>query len=132
MKNGMISTPVGLRPAKAEEPVSYEAGQLHRFAANSYCGGYNTCSIPGVFEGFQTYDFDLENAYPTAMCLIFDIDWDNPIEREFKNEDLSLQAFHTPVDPMFCLIDFEFPKSVKYPCIAIHNRGSITDIRRME
>ena len=108
------------------------AGQLHRFAANSYCGGYNTCSIPGVFEGFQTYDFDLENAYPTAMCLIFDIDWDNPIEREFKNEDLSLQAFHTPMDPMFCLIDFEFPESVKYPCIAIHNRGSIIFPRKAE
>ena len=132
VKKGMISTPVGLRPAKAEEPVSYEAGQLHRFAANSYCGGYNTCSIPGVFEGFQTYDFDLENAYPTAMCLIFDIDWDNPIEREFKNEDLSLQAFHTPMDPMFCLIDFEFPESVKYPCIAIHNRGSIIFPRKAE
>ena len=132
VKKGLISTPVGLRPTKAEEPISYEAGQLHMFAANSYCGGYNTCSVPGVFEGLHTFDFDLENAYPTAMCLIFDIDWDNPIEREFKNEDLSLQAFHTPVDPMFCLIDFEFPKSVKYPCIAIHNRGSIIFPRRAE
>ena len=132
VKKGLISTPVGLRPTKAEEPISYEAGQLHMFAANSYCGGYNTCSVPGVYEGFHTFDFDLENAYPTAMCLIFDIDWDNPIEREFKNEDLSLQAFHTPVDPMFCLIDFEFPKSVKYPCIAIHNRGSIIFPRRAE
>lgn len=132
VKKGLISTPVGLRPTKAEEPVSYEAGQLHMFAANSYCGGYNTCSLPGVYEGVHTFDFDLENAYPTAMCLIFDIDWDNPIEREFKNEDLSLQAFHTPMDPMFCLIDFEFPKSVKYPCIAIHNRGSIIFPRRAD
>lgn len=132
VKKGMISTPVGVRQTKAEEPISYEAGQLHMFAANSYCGGYNTCSIPGVYEGFHTFDFDLENAYPTAMCLIFDIDWDNPIEREFKNENLSLQAFHTPMDPMYCLIDFEFPESVKYPCIAIHNRGSIIFPRKAE
>ena len=132
VKKGMISTPVGLRQTQAEEPISYEAGQLHMFAANSYCGGYNTCSIPGVYEGFHTFDFDLENAYPTAMCLIFDIDWDNPIEREFKNENLSLQAFHTPMDPMFCLIDFEFPKNIKYPCIAIHNRGSIIFPRKAE
>lgn len=132
VKKGMISTPVGLRPTRAEEPISYEAGQLHMFAANSYCGGYNTCCFPGVYEGIHTFDFDLENAYPTAMCLIFDIDWDHPIERDFKNEDLSLQAFHTPMDPMFCLIDFEFPKSVKYPCIAIHNRGSIIFPRKAE
>ncbi len=132
VKKGKISTPVGLKETKAEEPISYEAGQLHMFAANAYCGGYNTCSVPGVYGDIHTFDFDLENAYPTAMCLVFDIDWDNPIEREFKNEDLSLQAFHTPVDPMFCLIDFEFPKSVKYPCIAIHNGGSIIFPRKAQ
>lgn len=132
VNKGLISTPVGLRPTKNEEAISYEAEQLHRFSANSYCGGYNTCSYPGVFENIQTYDFDLENAYPTAMCLVYDIDWENPIEREFKNEDLSLQAFHTPVDPMFCLIDFEFPKDVIYPCIAIHNGSSIIFPRKAE
>ena len=132
VKKGMISTPVGLRPTKAEESISYEAGQLHMFAANSYCGGYNTCPMPGVYEGIHTFDFDLENAYPTAMCLIFDIDWNHPIEREFKNEGLSLQAFHTPMDPMFCLIDFEFPDNVRYPCVAIHNRGSIIFPRKAE
>ena len=132
VKKGKISTPVGLRETKAEEPISYEAGQLHMFAANAYCGGYNTCSIPGVYEGIHTFDFDLESAYPTAMCMIFDIDWDNPIEREFKNEDLSLQAFHTPMDPMFCLIDFEFPKTVNYPCIAIHDGGSIIFPRKAQ
>jgi|GEM_PF-654823 len=125
VKKGKISTPVGLKPVTAVEPISYEAGQLHDFAAASYAGGFNTCSFPGVFQGLHTYDDDLENAYPTAMCLVFDIDFENPIEREFKNEDLSLQAFRTPVDPLFALVDFEFPKQVKYPCIAIHDDGSI-------
>jgi len=59
------------------------------------------------------------------MCLVFDIDFEDPIEREFKNEDLSLQAFRTPVDPLFVLVDFEFPKGTRFPCIAIHEDGSI-------
>ena len=81
VKTGKISTPVGLRQMVKTEAVSYEAGQLHDFAAASYAGGFNTCSIPGVFLDHYTYDDDLENAYPTAMCLVFDIDFDNPIER---------------------------------------------------
>lgn len=132
VNKGKISTPVGLRQMKNTEALSYEAGQLHDFAAAAYAGGFNTCSIPGVFLDHNTFDDDLENAYPTAMCLVFDIDFENPIEREFKNEDLSLQAFRTPVDPLFCLVDFEFPKSVKYPCIAIHDDGSIIFPRKAQ
>lgn len=125
VNKGKISTPAGLRQLKNTEATSYEVSQLHSFSSASYAGGINSCTIPGVFQNNHTYDDDLKNAYPTAMCLVFDIDYENPIEREFKNEELSLQAFRTPVDPLFCLVDFEFPKSVKYPCIAIHDDGSI-------
>ena len=124
---GMIDTPSGLRPISETVPVGPDAELLHNFAANSYAGGYNTCIYPGVFRDSYFYDFDLESAYPTAMCLVMDIDFDSdyPIEREFKNEPLTLQAFHTPVDPMFCYVDFEFPEDVAFPCIAIHDEGSI-------
>ena len=125
VKKGMISTPAGLRQLTNTEPISFEAGQLHTFAASSYAGGFNTCSYPGVFKDKHTYDYDLINAYPTAMCLVYDIDFDDPIAREFINEDLNLADFKTPVDPLFALVDFEFPKTVKYPCIAIHDDGSI-------
>lgn len=125
VKKGKISTPVGLRQMTNTEPISYEASQLHDFAAAAYAGGFNTCSVPGVFMNHHTFDVDLENAYPTAMCMVFDIDFEDPIEREFKSENLSLQAFRTPVDPLFALVDFEFPKGTKYPCIAIHDDGSI-------
>ena len=125
VKKGKTSTPVGLRQMSNTEPISYEAGQLHDFGSASYAGGFNTGSLPGVFLNHITYDLDLENAYPTAMCLVFDIDFENPIAREFKNEELSLQAFRTPVDPLFALVDFEFPRDVKYSCIAIHEDGSI-------
>jgi hypothetical protein len=132
---GKISTPSGLRPVKAFVEINYLSGQLHRFAEKCYCGGFNTCSLPGVFQSLQTFDFDLKDAYSTAMCLIIDIDFENPegpIGREFKNETLTLQAFHSPVDPMFCLVDFEFPDNVKYPCIAIHEGGSIIFPRKAE
>lgn len=132
VNKGKISTPVGLRQMKKTEALSYEAGQLHDFAANSYAGGFNTCSLPGVFLGHHSFDYDLENAYPTGMCLVFDIDYENPIEREFINDDLSLQAFRTPVDPLFALVDFEFPQNVKYPCIAIHDDGSIIFPRKAD
>ena len=132
VNKGKVSDSVGLRNMTNMEAVSYEAKQLHDFAAASYAGGFNTCSIPGVFLNHYTYDFDLENAYPTAMCLVFDIDFENPIEREFKDEDLPIQAFRTPVDPLFCLVDFEFPRKVKYPCIAIHEEGSIIFPRKAQ
>ncbi len=127
VKHGMTNTPSGLRPLTELVPVNPDAELLHSFAANSYCGGYNTCITPGVFTKSHFYDFDLESAYPTAMCLVMDIDFDSdsPIERDFKNEELTLQAFHTPVDPIFCYVDFEFPRDVKFPCIAIHDDGSI-------
>lgn len=132
VKKGKISTPVGLREMKNKEPISYEAGQLHDFAAASYAGGFNTNTFPGVFTGHITYDHDLENAYATGMCLVFDIDMEDPIEREFKNEELTLQAFRTPVDPLFALVDFGFPAIVKYPCIAIHEEGSLVFPRSAE
>ena len=132
VNKGKIATPVGLRQMKKTEALTYDVGLVHDFAANSYAGGFNTCSFPGVFTNHITYDLDLENAYPTGMCLVFDIDYENPIEREFKNEDLSLQAFRTPVDPLFALVDFEFPACVKYPCIAMHYDGSIVFPRKAE
>lgn len=124
---GKISTPSGLRSVSEMVAINPDVELLHSFSANSYCGGYNTCIYPGVFRNSHFFDYDLESAYPTAMCLVMDIDFDsdNPIEREFRNEYLTVQAFHTPVDPMFCFVDFEFPEDVAFPCIAIHDEGSI-------
>lgn len=127
VSKGLVSTPSGLRPVTEHVAINPDAELLHNFAANSYCGGYNTCISSGVYRNSYFLDHDLKGAYPVAMCLVMDIDFDSerPIEREFKDEELTLQAFHTPVDPMFCYVDFEFPISVKFPCIAIHDEGSI-------
>lgn len=132
VSRGKVSTPRGLRTVTETVSISYEREQLYRFASGAYCGGFNTSCRIGVYKDLVTYDYDLCGAYCTAMCLIFDIDYDNPLEREFKNEELSLQAFRTPVDPLFALVDFEFPLEVSYPCIPIHHEGSIIFPRKGE
>ncbi|MDD3485884.1 MAG: hypothetical protein PHI26_04515 [Atopobiaceae bacterium] len=108
-------------------PVSDDAGLLQEYARNAFHGGYNGCSKPGWINT-PTCDLDLENAYPSLMSLVCDIDWDDPhcVEHEFTDRDLSLKDFRTPFDPMFCYVDaFEFPRSVPYPCIPLNIDGNL-------
>lgn len=68
---------------------TYDADKIDRLGQKSYIGGYNICPYPGVFSNV-TYDFDLINAYPTALCLIPDVDWDNPINKEILEQNVTL------------------------------------------
>lgn len=119
--------PAGNRPgyveSKAEEPVSPDAADVQSFCAMAFCGGYNICSDVGYFPR-MTYDYDLKNAYPTAMCLVPDIDWGNPIKKRLDNQNISLKDFSVngldfALIPFVGYITFEFPKSVRYPCIPV-------------
>lgn len=72
----------------------------------------------------MTYDYDLKNAYPTAMCLVPDINWENPIRSEVAYRDLTLGDFKedgrvNPIKPFVGYIRFKFPADVAYPCIPI-------------
>lgn len=109
------------------EPISNDAHSVQHYASMAYHGGYNVCSEVGHFP-FDTHDFDLENAYPTAMCLVPDIDWENPIQREIIRRDISLSDFRAmgrelPIQPFVGYVRFEFPKSIKYPCIPVNVEG---------
>lgn len=125
------------------EPVSDDARQIMSMAQLAYKGGYNGCISPG-FYSHETFDYDLKNAYPTCMCLVPDIAWSyermpedsdeiyrlkcedyTPIEAEYRNAYASEQMFHTPFDPLFAYVTFEFPKSVEYPCIPVSVDGSM-------
>ena len=114
---------------KALEPINRDAKILQSDACDSYHGGYNSCSDVGFYDK-TTFDYDLQNAYPTAMCLVPDVDWANCILSEFEdNHVLTLEDFIDEsgtinVFPMiFAYVDFEFPKSVKYPCIPMNVEG---------
>jgi hypothetical protein len=106
------------------EPVSDDARILQEYARNAYKGGFNGCFMPGFYTS-ETYDYDLENAYPTCMALIPDVDWDNPIAFEFVNTLLTRTMINTPFEPIFGYVTFEFPHTVKVPCIPVSIEGSL-------
>lgn len=106
------------------EPFDINCEIFQIFAKNAYKGGYNGCSAVGYYD-ITTNDFDLENAYPTCMSLVPDIDWENCVSMEFINTKLTPMMVRTPFDPVFAFIDFKFPPDVKYPCIPITVDGSM-------
>ncbi len=124
--------PRGDRPGYLEsseslEPINDRANTVQNYASFSYHGGYNSCSEVGYFP-CVTFDYDLQNAYPTAMCLVPDVDWGNCILDRMENRLLCKSDFINddkcncfPI--MFCYVKFEFPESVKYPCIPICDDG---------
>lgn len=108
------------------EPVSDKARILQTYAKQAYKGGYNGSIIIGKYDGELTHDFDLENAYPTCMALVPDVNWSGEvIVDEIVNRKITRQHFHTPFDLMFGYIKFKFPKSVKFPCIPVSVNGSM-------
>ena len=106
------------------EPVSDDARILQEYARNAYKGGFNGCLRPGYYEE-DTFDYDLENAYPTCMALVPDVDWSNPIAFEEVNRPLTRTMVRTPFEPVFAYVNFKFPESVKVPCIPVSVEGSL-------
>lgn len=106
------------------EPVSDDARILQEYARNAYKGGFNGCLRPGYYEE-HNFDYDLENAYPTCMALVSDVDWSNPIAFEEVNRPLTRTMVRTPFEPVFAYVTFKFPSSVKVPCIPVSVEGSM-------
>ncbi len=111
------------------EPLSLAVDTIQRFCGHAFGGGYNICSEVGYYSN-KTFDHDMKNCYPTAMCLIPDIDWHEPIQSEITNKKLELTDFVIPVVggvnpiPLFVgYITFTFPNTVRYPNIGINVDG---------
>lgn len=107
-------------------PVSDAAHSVQYYATQAYHGGYNGCSEVGYFPE-DTWDYDLKNAYPTAMCLVPDIHWDAPVETEIRERALCLEdwANRSLLTPFFGYVTFSFPESVAYPCIPVNVDGCL-------
>lgn len=135
VKKGLI--PCHDRPGYIEDtslvPVSDDAKLIQSYAQEAYKGGYNASTIIGWYEG-MTYDYDLRNAYPTSMALCMDIDWmsDKVVAREWRNEQMLLEDFRSPYDPIFGNFKFKFPENVKYPCIPVKVEGNMLYARSYE
>lgn len=110
------------------EPINDKTNFVQQYCSKAYHGGYNSCSEVGYFP-YDTYDYDLQNAYPTAMCLIPDIDWSNPVKLQIQNQQMNLGMWNTglgafnPLVPFVGYVRFKFPSTVKYPCIPISVDG---------
>lgn len=119
----------GYLEASSLEPISDKVHTVQYYASQAYHGGYNSCSEVGYFPQ-ETFDFDLKNAYPTAMCLVPDLDWQNPIKFQIHDRYMDLSDFlvsgggaFNPLVPFICYCRFEFPTNVKYPCIPVNVDG---------
>ena len=111
------------------EPINDDARLLQDIAPLAYHGGYNGCSEVGFYD-IETYDYDLQNAYPTAMCLVPDIDWENCILDEYKSGHILTLDDFTDIDgklnictPILANVSFKFPKGIKYPCLPMNVEG---------
>lgn len=118
----------GFIEVQSLDQISRNANIVQTDASEAFHGGYNSCSDIGYFPNVTT-DFDLRNAYPTAMCLVPDIDWSNPIKYEIHNRELTLSDFCdsngavNPITLMLAYVRFEFPSDVKYPTIPVNVDG---------
>lgn len=120
---------IGFLAASNLEPLNDKADTVMRYAAASYHGGYNACPTVGYFP-IDTFDYDLQSAYPTAMALIADVDWFNPIFTEIENQKLTLspwligRGMYDPCRLIFGYVTkFEFPDDVLHPCICVMDDG---------
>ena len=114
----------GFLDVSSLEPINNDANTVQYYASQAYHGGYNICCEVGYFP-YLTLDVDLQNAYPTAMYQVMDIDWDHPIWREIIDQELTLADFAkdgkiNPIIPFVGYVTFEFPDDVKFPSIPIN------------
>lgn len=97
-------------------------------AAYAYRGGLNGCLGVGLYL-FPTFDLDLENAYPTAMCLVPDVDWAHPdgcIQQVIERRDLTISDLADgPLTPLMGQVTFEFPSDIVMPSFAVPYAGSV-------
>ena len=118
----------GYIEASSLEPLNDKVNSIQYYASQAYHGGCNSCSEVGYFPQ-QTFDYDLKNAYPTAMCLVPDIDWENPVQIQVENRFMNIDDFITvdgvfnPLMPFVGYCKFKFPNDVKYPCIPVNVDG---------
>ena len=93
------------------------------FFEEAYTGGFNASFYLGWITDFTT-DFDLQNAYPTAMASILDIDWSEHV-RDLPRDSLRLQDLMSPLTPAVAVGDFDFPDDCYCPNIPVPVNGGM-------
>ena len=95
-----------------------DAKLISEYFEEAYTGGFNASFYIGWIRKFTT-DFDLQNAYPTAMANIFDIDWSKKVRDLPRGHELTLQDLPDPLIPAAAVGDFDFPDDCYCPNIPV-------------
>lgn len=107
------------------EPVDGAAAQFMTACARAYHGGLNSCPMPGYYPT-PTVDIDAQNAYPTAMSSVLDIDWEaGAIERVIHERWLSQDDVPGPDVPFVTFVSLMFPDAVALPTLPIVADGTL-------
>lgn len=117
---------------RSQTPVDGDANQVHSAFQKSFHGGWNSCLEVGFFAT-ETYDHDIQSAYPSAMAAVIDVDYENGcIEEVIKNRGLSIDDFPLGfVTPLVAYVNWEFPRGVE-PCLPVRVGQSIIYPRSSE
>ena len=101
-----------------------DAKLVSEYFEEAYTGGFNASFYIGWITQ-QTTDFDLQNAYPTAMANIIDIDWSMPVRDFPRNYELTWQDLASPLIPAVAVGDFDFPPECYCPNIPVPVKGGM-------
>lgn len=117
---------------RGRTPVDGAAAQLSKAFASAYHGGLNACPAPGYYPT-RTIDIDAKNAYPTAMALVPDLDWETGAIQDVVHERvLSTHDVPEPTTSFVGFVSFEFPGHVTYPTLPIVADGTLIYPRSSE
>lgn len=113
-------------------PVDGDANQAHSAFKKAFHGGWNSCLRVGYFPT-ETYDHDIQSAYPSAMASVVDVDFERGcIDEVIKDRDLVTDDFPLGVvTPLVAYVAWEFPEGVE-PCIPVRVGQSIIYPRTSE
>ena len=101
-----------------------DAKLVSEYFEEAYTGGFNASFYIGWITDHTT-DFDLQNAYPTAMANIIDIDWDQNVRDFPRNYELTWQDLMNPLIPAVAVGDFDFPDDCYCPNIPVPVKGGM-------
>lgn len=117
---------------RGRNPIDGAAKQVMSAFASGYHGGLNSCPMPGYYP-VPTVDIDAQNAYPTAMALVRDLDWEaGCIEEVVHERYLTLSDVPGPTTPFAGFVSFKFPPSVLHPTLPIVADGTLVYPRTSE
>ncbi len=99
------------RNGKTIKSRGYKLQRKIRECEDAYYGGRNETFLHGYFKDMEAYDYDIKNAYPSAMLALKDIDWER--QERLDLEDIEFN------DVGFAEARFKFRDDVLYPLFPI-------------